>query len=461
MLRKYVLTVLFILTLLLAIFNSQTFEPTSKLSYSDRPLTIWWNQGYFATEDKSIKKIVADWSEKSHIPVKLEIISENDIHKLAFTAIEAGNPPDILFSMRTDFELTQSWAWEGKLADVSDVVEPLQDIYDPVALRSAYVYNQKSQKFSYYAVPFKQSSVHLHYWRSLLNEAGFKSSDIPHEWDAFWDFWKQVQRKLEANGKQIYALALPMGTEATSDTFYGFEQFLEAYNVKILNEKGQLQLDIPEVRQGLIKVLEWVTNFYKDGYVPPKSVNWRPSDNNIEFLNQNAVVVENTTMSIPASQKTDQEIYFQQIETIEFPKKPDGQKMTSLVAFKQLVLFAESKHKKAAKNFLSYFVQPEILKTYFKNAAGRWYPVMPILWQDPFWINPADPHVFIAAKQLKENFTRPLNKVFNPAYSEVHRKNIWGQTMKRVVIDGLSPEAAADEAIEKIKDIFFWWQNIN
>ena len=174
MLRKYVLTVLFILTLLLAIFNSQNFEPTSKLSYSDRPLTIWWNQGYFATEDKSIKKIVADWSEKSHIPVKLEIISENDIHKLAFTAIEAGNPPDILFSMRTDFELTQSWAWKGKLADVSDVLEPLQDIYDPVALRSAYVYNQKSKKFSYYAVPFKQSSVHLHYWRSLLNEGGFQ-----------------------------------------------------------------------------------------------------------------------------------------------------------------------------------------------------------------------------------------------------------------------------------------------
>lgn len=441
--------------------TSRTFEPRSEIPATVRPLTIWWNQGYFAEENQSIENIVGDWQKKNGIPVKLEIISEDDIDKLTIAALAAGKPPDVVFSMRTDSALTERWAWEGKLADVSDVLKPLETVYSPIALQSVYRYNNKTKTFAYYAVPFKQSSVHLHYWGDLLAEAGLTEANIPQEWYAFWEFWKQAQEALQEKGRQVYGLALPMGTEATNDTFYGFEQFLEAYNVKILDEKGNLQLDVPQVRQGLINTLEWVTRFYKDGYVPPNSLNWRGSDNNIEFLNKTAIMVENTTMSIPASQKKDQETYLRQMRTIEFPKKPNGEKMTSLVAIKQVILFADSKHQEAAKNFLSYLVQPEVLETYFQSAAGRWYPVMPILWQAPFWSDPTDPHVFVAAKQLRDNPTRPLNRVINPAYSEVHRENIWGQAMKRIVVDGLSPEAATDEAIGKIKEIFAQWGNIN
>ena len=461
MLRKYIFILLFSIALVLTNCTSQTIEPMSKEPIGDRPLTIWWNQGYFAQENQSIENIVTDWQQKSSIPVKLEIISEDDIDKLTIAALKAGNPPDLVFSMRTDSALTERWAWEGKLADVSDVLEPLENLYSTTALESVYQYNNEAKKYAYYAVPFKQSSVHLHYWRDLLAEAGFTKADIPQDWDAFWVFWQQVQQNLQVLGKQVYGLALPMGTEATNDTFYGFEQFLEAYNVKLLDREGQLQLDNPRVRQGLIDVLNWVTNFYQNGYVPPNSINWRGSDNNIEFLNKNAVLVENTTMSIPASQKNDADIYYNQMETIEFPRKPDGTKITSLVAIKQLILFAESKHQQAAKNFLSYLIQPKNLKTYFHSAAGRWYPVMPVLWQDPFWRDRADPHVFVAAKQLRDSQTRPLSRTIDPAYSEVHRENIWGQAMKRIIVDRLSPEAAADEAIAKIKQIFSQWEKIN
>jgi multiple sugar transport system substrate-binding protein len=461
MLRKSLWTLFFLLTLLLATCTHQTIEPTSDVQTRDRPLTIWWNQGYFAQENQSIETIVADWHQKSNSPVSLEIISEDDIDKLTIAALKAGNPPDLVFSMRTDSALTERWAWDGKLADVSDVLEPLRDLYNPTALNSVYMYNKKLEKFAYYAIPFKQSSVHLHYWRDLLAEAGFTAANIPQEWDAFWQFWQQVQDSLQAQGKKVYGLALPMGTEATNDTFYGFEQFLEAYNVKLIDEKGQLQLDNPEVRQGLINTLEWVTRFYQEGYVPPESINWRGSDNNIAFLNKTAILVDNTTMSIPASQQKDKEIYVNQMATTEFPQKQNGEPMTYLVAIKQILLFAESQHQQAAKDFLSYFLQPEILIDYFQNAAGRWYPVMPILWQNAFWWDAVDPHVSVAAKQLRDNPTRPLNRVINPAYSEVHRENIWGQTMERIVVDGLSSEAAADEAIEKIETIFAQWGELN
>ena len=55
--------------------------------------------------------------------------------------------------------------------------------------------------------------------------------------------------------------------------FYSFEQALEAYDVKILDQQGRLRIDQPQVRQGLIKTLDWFTSFYTQGYTPPNAIN--------------------------------------------------------------------------------------------------------------------------------------------------------------------------------------------
>jgi hypothetical protein len=33
-----------------------------------------------------------------------------------------------------------------------------------------------------------------HTWRSLLEKAGYQISDIPKTWDAYYDFFKDVQK---------------------------------------------------------------------------------------------------------------------------------------------------------------------------------------------------------------------------------------------------------------------------
>ena len=40
----------------------------------------------------------------------------------------------------------------------------------------------------------------FHFWRSLVEKAGYKLSDIPNTWDAFLDFFMPVQDKLRAQG---------------------------------------------------------------------------------------------------------------------------------------------------------------------------------------------------------------------------------------------------------------------
>ena len=464
-LRKYLFILLLLLSLVLVTCTNKTNtpKPPTVAPAEDSPLTIWCNRGYYVQQDEALEEVVNQWQDasaqqgdKKRSEVKLFFYSEDDLLNEIITALEKGNPPDILFSERTDFTLGPRWAWEGKLADVSDVIESVKDSYSSSAIASVYLYNNVANKRAYYAVPLKQQTIHIHYWQELLRTAGVREK-IPQEWDAFWEFWKQAQDSLREQGQQdIYGIGLPMSADS-SDTYFAFEQALEAYDVQLLDKNGQLLLDNPKVRQGLITTLDWFTSFYQEAYVPPAAVDWLNADNNTAFLNRTVLMTLNPSLSIPGSQREDEDIYRNQIATIEFPQEPDGEKPKYLVSVKQAVIFASSKNQQAAKDFLSYLVKPEHLGPYVKGAAGRYFPVMPQLWKDSFWQEPDDPHVWVAAKQFSQDSTRPIYQALNPAYSMVQSENVWGKAIERVVVDGLSPEEAADEAIQRIKEIFAEW----
>ena len=100
---------------------------------------------------------------------------------------------------------------------------------------------------------------------------------------------------------------------------------------------------------------------------------------------------------------------------------------------------------------------PEVVSDYLKAAGGRFFPVNNKSWSDPFWTDPADPHISTAAKPFINQQTRLSHTALNPAYSLVLQEGIWGQALNDIVVDKISPEQAADKAIAQIKAIFKNW----
>nr|WP_293151505.1 ABC transporter substrate-binding protein [Okeania sp. SIO2C9] len=424
---------------------------------SEAVLTIWWNRGYYLEQDEALKEIITKWQEKTNNKVELLFFSEDNILQATIDALAKGKPPDILFSERAEYTLTPQWAWEGKLVDVSDIIEYVNNLYSDTALKSAYLYNNIESKSSYYAVPIMQQSIHIHYWHDLIRDAGL-GEEIPKQWDDFWQFWQNAQKVLsQQNNSEIYALGLPMSIYST-DTYVIFEQILEANNVQILDKQGKLQIDKPAIRQKIIEILDWYTSFYKNGYVPPNAVNWLNSDNNTNFLNRKTLMTINVTMSIPGSQQEDEEIYLNQMRTIKFPNNPNGAEPRYLVSVKKPLIFTSSAHPKLAKEFLSYLIQPENLGAYIKGSKGRYFPIMSQLWEDPFWHDTKDPHISVASQQFTKYKTHLFENSINPAYSQVDSENIWTKAMQKVLIDGLSSTEATDRAIQLIKEIFDRWK---
>ena len=75
--------------------------------------------------------------------------------------------------------------------------------------------------------------------------------------------------------------------------------------------------------------------------------------------------------------------------------------------------------------------------------------------EQPFWLDPSDPHRMRAAIQI---LTQPHLMDMDVRDHEwrsgpIWEENVWGNAVHRVVTEGISPEQAVDEAIARIKQI--------
>jgi multiple sugar transport system substrate-binding protein len=439
--------------------ESESNLTTNALNNDDsdsKILKLWWDKGYNPEEDEALIKLVKNWEQETGKKVQINFYSLDARSQKPERSLKGGNLPDIFMSFKAESTLNPRLAWEGKLVDVSDIIEPVKQNYDPGALQTAFYYNNVDQKQSYYAVPIHRTALHIYYWKDLLQKTGRSEQDIPKDWQGFWQFWLDVAADLKTKHQQdIYPIGLPMSVEA-GDTYQMFEHILEAYNISIVDDKGNLAVDDPKVRQGIIDVLQWYDNFYQQGYIPQDAVDWNNAANNQKLLNREILTTSNATLSIPAALRQDPDAYRNKLGIIELPNKPNGKPMRHIFLVEQAVIFADSPHQELAKNFLAYLIQPEVNNKFLKES-GRHSPAQKSAYKDTYWSDPKDPHTSAVTKTLTKSNIRPIYPSQTPAYSNVLKENVWGQALEDIALNKVTPEQAADDAIAKIKTIFQQW----
>ena len=172
---------------------------------------LWWAQGFVQEEDVAIKKVVADYGKASGNKIELSIIPFAPLRQKIVAALQSGVLPDAYVNQPT--ELVALHAWDDKLVDVSDVIATQREEFSETALINMSCYNSVTKKRSFYGVPYDQGTLPNHVWRPLVEKAGFKMEDIPKTWDAYYDFFKDAQKKLRAQGmRHVYAIGFQLNT---------------------------------------------------------------------------------------------------------------------------------------------------------------------------------------------------------------------------------------------------------
>jgi multiple sugar transport system substrate-binding protein len=428
-------------------------------------LVVYWTKGFYPQEDKALDDMVAKFEKKTGIKIELSRYSPQESVPKAVAALDSGTPPDVAYGDVFDFQVAGKWAAEGRLEDLSDILTPMKGNFLPVTLETVYLLNEKTGKRGYYAFPMKRQTMHIQYWKDMLQEAGFKESDIPKTWNAYWDFWctKAQAGYRKASGKRIFSVGAPMGVDS-SDSFYSFLTYMDAHNVKVVDDNGKLLVDRPEVKKGLVATVADYASTVDKGCTPPSAVTWKDPDNNVAFHNKQIMMTHNATISIAAKWLDDanneklkpeeraqaKKNYEELIATGAFPNKPDGKPMQYRSAVKVGVVFANAKNKKRAKEFVQFAMQDENLIPYVEGALGRWYPVTKSGASRKFWTE--DPHRKIVHEQFSAG-TVPFEFTKNWKFTILNNENVWAKAVNRVVVDKWTPEKAVDEMVARIKQV--------
>ncbi|HKH27082.1 MAG TPA: ABC transporter substrate-binding protein [Sphingomicrobium sp.] len=428
-------------------------------------LTVWWVKGFYKSEDDALFEAVKKFEQKTGVKVELSQYAVQDMIPKTVSALDAGTPPDVAYADVYDFQVASKWAFEGKLEDISDVINPIKARFAPNTVETTFLYNDKDKKKAYYAYPLKQQTMHIQYWIDMLQQAGFKEGDIPKGWKDYWSFWcdKVQPAYRKATGSRAYGIGQPLGVDS-SDSFYSFLTFMDAYNVKLVDDDGKLLVDDPKVKQGLAGALKDYTDVYTRGCAPPSSTAWKDPDNNVAFHNKTTVLTHNATISIAAkwlddmnNQTLSQEQrdqakknYEQLIATAGFPDKPDGKPMVYRAAVKVGVVFADSKNKPKAREFVAFLLQEENLRPYVEGALGRWFPVTKEGQESPFWQQ--DRHRKAVYEQFKAG-TVTFEFVKNWKFTILNNENVWAKAANRIINEKVPVDKAADELIARIKQV--------
>lgn len=420
--------------------------------------TVWWTQGLVSDEDDAFHAAATAYEKASGNKLDATIAPSQPLHRKIVAALASGGAlPDLIFSIPP--EIVPLEAWHDHLVDVTDVVETQKSKYSPTALASAYCYNNTTKRRSYYGVPFDSGVIPFHIWGSLVEKAGFKTSDIPNTWTKFLDFFRPIQPKLRDQGmRHTYSYGWQVGTAGQADAVVTFNAFMIAYGgLGLITGDGKLHTDDPQVKHAVIKALDRLVGDFRDGYESHSAVNWLDSDDNNAFHSQLCVVDFDGSLSTEmAMLKKAQEAYYHDVITHGLPLSDDGKPIPAQVLVNSLMIPKGAANVAVAKDFATYFIQPEVVGKFIKGGLGRFLPVMPALVKDdPWWNDPKiDPHRPPYAKQGLVDPTVPFYYVYNPAAAEVDTEHVFQHAWADIFNNGVKTETAAETAFSRMKEIF-------
>jgi multiple sugar transport system substrate-binding protein len=416
----------------------------------------WAGQGFIPQEDAAMRKVCDDYMKASGNTLDYSLMPFMALNQKTISALTSGDVPDLIFMDAPETILPQN-AWDDKVVDVTDVVAPFESQLSETAKLNSTFYNKATKKRSYYICPIKQGATPFHIWGDLVEKAGLKMEEIPKDWDGIWTYLKKTQAPLRSKGmRKIFACGLQITTVGPNDGNNLFRHFLIANGGEdILTTDGKLHTDDPKVREAAIKSVEFMTNLYKEGVVPPEALSWNDADDNNGYHEKLFVMDFDGTLSTELAMIKDQQAFYHDMKTLAPANKNDGTPMKAMVNAGGGFIPKGAKNVEVAKDFMKYFMQAKVMNENLKAGLGRWFPAIPqIVKDDPFWTSTEMPCLLPYITEGVLGPTLPLYNAYSPAWGQLEAEQLWGQAQADVIKGNMKVADAVDKAFKRGNEIF-------
>lgn len=214
----------------------------------------------------------------------------------------------------------------------------------------------------------------IYYRKDLLNEYDF---DPPTTWEELVEQAQFIVEKERAVGNTNLVGFTWQGAQYEG-LVCDYYEYLWANGGELLDEKGRPSFNSDEGVEALQFMCDLI---YKYKISPPEVLTYHEEESRIPFCNGEAVFHRNWCYAWCIAQEEDSPIRGKIGAMLGVPVGPRGEERASNYGGWGFALSKYSKHKEAAKKFLSYMAEEEVHKRIIKQLA--YGPVFKSFYEDP------------------------------------------------------------------------------
>jgi multiple sugar transport system substrate-binding protein len=344
-------------------------------------------------------------------------------------ALGAGTPPDVV---RLYESYVQLYRAQGHMMDVTDLVQRMQSkqggLFDP-CLRAV------GHGGKCWGVPFAINPWPVHARVDVLKEHGL---EYPRTWDAFVETCLKIQKP------PFYGFGMDLGL--TADATDNIMQVCWCFGGRIYDADGKPAFD----NEGNVKGFAFINDMYNKHKIIPKEVvgNGDMAWNNKAYQSAQVAFINNPT-SVYAYLSTEDPELMKKTGLFGVPAGPSG--AVNQIDTWSLGLFKQAPYPELAKGLAEYFMEPTRYNEVIVKNNGRFVPVYPDLFNDPWWTERPEFKEFveIARTGVPISFAAPPSA----ASGEVLATHVIPEALQTVLIDGVDPADAVARAHQKIAAI--------
>ena len=400
---------------------------------SGTKMRVWLFKSFVTASNDILAKQVEAWGTERKVQVDMDWATFGDREQKFVAAIEAGNPPDM-----GEMNYLGPTRYKSALRDVSKLAKDIAAARGGLLPFAERVTNVGGQ---YYGVARLTFPGGFFVRKDLLDAKGVK---LPKTYDP--DVI-EMAKKCQDPSKDIWGFGQTLNR---SDDGNGFLQnILWDYGGGVWDKDGKPALGTSFLKQNLAALQFAVDTVQKYKIQPPGVMSWTDVHNNEAFI-AGKLVSTNNGASLYYGLVSKKNPIAEKTLVIQTPGGPAGSFV--LAGAYSMGIFNKTKNAELCEDLIRWIEDEKRFDEFRNVSIGQAGPVYKARAESPYW--KSDPNFEGMMLNVLRGSWIGYPGPVTAAAVEVQAQYILCDMAGRVVVGGLSPEAALKEAHARVEEIY-------
>jgi multiple sugar transport system substrate-binding protein len=395
-------------------------------------LRVWLFKSFVTAGNDVLTKHVEAWAKERNVDVEMDWATFGDREQKFVAAIEAGNPPDI-----AEMNVYGPMRYRPVLRDVSKLAGEI------AAARGGLLpFAERAMKFDGKSLGVARYSMTTVFFirKDIMEAKGLKPPKV-YDPDVV-----EFAKKTQDAGQDLWGFGQTLNRSDDGDGF--MSNILWDYGGGVWDKDGKPALGTSFLKENTAALQFAVDTIQKHKIQPPGVMGWTDVSNNEAYMAGKLVTTNNGASLYYAMVNRKHELAAKTLCVLT-PGGPAGSFVGS--SCYNWAIFQKSQRAELAEDLIRWVEDEKRFAEYMQVSVGQAGPVYKGRADNPYW--KSDPNF----DAMVQNILRCVNighpGPMTPAAAEIQGQKILTDMAGRVVVGGLTPEAALKEAHARVEEI--------